>query len=325
MSGYSRRAVLASAAALGASLAGCTTGRDPDSTPTAEPASTTPEATATPSGERTSWTVSVLRVVDGDTVDVEFANGVQDTIRLLGVDTPETRAGDTNPSEWPGIPESEAGHRHLAAWGERAKQFAVEQLGGRDIYVEADPVADRRGGFGRLLAYVSQSPDDPVSFNRKLLDEGYARLYDTAFSRRDEFAAAEAAAREAGRGVWTFDEDATTTQVGSGALRIATVNADAEGDDRTNLNGEYVVLENATDRPLELGGWTLSDAADHEYVFPAGFELDAGATVTVYTGSGRNSATELYWGADSPVWNNSGDTVSVRSAAGDLVAEYAYD
>jgi len=119
---------------------------------------------------------------------------------------------------------------------------------------------------------------------------------------------------------------ATATDGGTpaGGLVVAEVHEDAAGDDRENLNDEYVVLENAGEEPIDLSGWTISDAADKTYRFPDGFVLDPGERVTVHTGSGEDTATDLYWGAGSPVWNNDGDTVTVRTADGEVVARETY-
>jgi competence protein ComEC len=107
-------------------------------------------------------------------------------------------------------------------------------------------------------------------------------------------------------------------------LAVAEIHADAVGNDHENLNDEYVVLENTDDTALDLSGWTLSDEADHTYTFPDGFSLDAGARVTVYAGSGTDTATELYWGQSQAVWNNGGDTVTVRTTDGTIVLEESY-
>jgi competence protein ComEC len=110
----------------------------------------------------------------------------------------------------------------------------------------------------------------------------------------------------------------------SGRLAVAEINADAEGDDRENLNGEYVVLENTGEESLELSGWQLEEGAGRTYTFPDGFSLGPGERVTVYTGSGTDTDTELYWGQDGPVWNNDGDTLTVIDAGGDTVLEESY-
>ncbi|WP_226021913.1 lamin tail domain-containing protein [Halomicrobium salinisoli] len=108
------------------------------------------------------------------------------------------------------------------------------------------------------------------------------------------------------------------------SLSIATIHADADGNDNENLNDEYVVFENEGTRSLDLGGWTVTDGAGHTYTFPSDFVLDPGAKVTVHTGSGTDSATDLYWGAGSAVWNNAGDTVTVRTEGGTIVLQEEY-
>ncbi|MEZ3118122.1 lamin tail domain-containing protein [Halobaculum sp. MBLA0147] len=109
------------------------------------------------------------------------------------------------------------------------------------------------------------------------------------------------------------------------ALALVDVNADAAGSDGENLNDEYVVFENTGDAELDLSGWTVADAADHVYTVPDGTTLAPGEELTLHTGSGTDTASDLYWGADSPIWNNAGDTVIVRTPDGEVVIEEAYD
>lgn len=98
---------------------------------------------------------------------------------------------------------------------------------------------------------------------------------------------------------------------------------DAPGDDTKALAEEYICLENTGGTPVAMGGWTLSDRAKHRYVFPE-YTLPAGGRVRVRTGSGGNTATDLYWGQRSAVWNNDHDTVYLHDAAGNLVDEKSY-
>ena len=108
------------------------------------------------------------------------------------------------------------------------------------------------------------------------------------------------------------------------ALAIATINADAEGADRDNLTDEFLAFENTGDDPLPIGGWTVQDAAGATYTVPAGTTLAPGATITLHTGGGTDTETDLYWGSGSPIWNNDGDTVIVTTADGDVVLEETY-
>ncbi|MFB6072828.1 MAG: thermonuclease family protein [Halobacterium sp.] len=180
-------------------VAGCTVsigGLQPDT----QPASTT-RADGTPADGRPAGrerSATVVHVVDGDTVDVRFADGTEQRVRLLGVDTPEV-SGDVAPWEFEGVPDTDAGRACLRRWGERASQYASDRLAGAEVTVTTDPVADERGSYGRLLAYVTTDGD---SFNRELLARGYARLYDSPFSRLEEFTATERRARRNDTGLW---------------------------------------------------------------------------------------------------------------------------
>jgi competence protein ComEC len=117
----------------------------------------------------------------------------------------------------------------------------------------------------------------------------------------------------------TNSDDGTTS-----GLAVAEINYDAAGDDRENLNDEYVVLENTGTEPVDLSGWTLRDDAGATYTFPEGTTIDSGAELTLRTGSGDDTATELYWGSSRPIWNNDGDTVIVTNAAGEEVLTEGY-
>lgn len=177
-------------------LAGCS-GAVPQSTPDSEP--TTDAAAADRPGS--SWNVTVTRVIDGDTVEIRYENGSTETVRLLGVDTPETPPNSVSPGEFEGIPDTDAGRDHLIVWGGRATGFAERNLAGRNVRLVVDSQADRRGGYGRLLGYIYV---DDENFNQLLLTNGYARLYESEFRYRDRFAAAEATAQQEGVGLWGY-------------------------------------------------------------------------------------------------------------------------
>ncbi|HIH03397.1 MAG TPA: hypothetical protein HA263_05960 [Methanoregulaceae archaeon] len=79
-----------------------------------------------------------------------------------------------------------------------------------------------------------------------------------------------------------------------------------------DLTNEWVSIRNTGAASVDLQGCTLSDSGpNYAYSFPS-FVLVAGATVTVHTGHGTNTAAELYWGQGSEIWNNSGDTATLK-------------
>jgi beta-lactamase superfamily II metal-dependent hydrolase len=102
-------------------------------------------------------------------------------------------------------------------------------------------------------------------------------------------------------------------------VRICATQFNAPGDDRVNLNGEYIVLANQGDDPVLLAGWTLSDKSGSAlYTFPA-FILLPDASVTVYTGAGSINDTALFMEKTVPVWGNNGDEAVLKDAQGSVI------
>jgi micrococcal nuclease len=130
----------------------------------------------------------VVRVIDGDTIAVSVDGGREQSVRLLGIDTPETHRPGT-PIECGG-PEASANMEELAPRGTRVR-------------LEPDPSQDRVDRYGRLLAYV-RLPDGRLAEEAQLA-AGWATVYvygGRPVSRDGAFRRAEGAARAARRGVW---------------------------------------------------------------------------------------------------------------------------
>lgn len=103
-------------------------------------------------------------------------------------------------------------------------------------------------------------------------------------------------------------------------VTIIDVAYDPPGDE---LQGEYALLRNTGRLAVTMTGWTLRDEAGATFTFPP-FTLGAGAEVRVWVKTGVNSATDLYWGRGQPVWNNSGDTATLRDAGGTVRSVFSY-
>jgi micrococcal nuclease len=130
----------------------------------------------------------VIEHVDGDTIRLRVFNpppGLRavETVRLLGVDTPET----VHPN------------KPVERFGKEASAFTQSRLSGKTVYAAFD--WDLRDRYGRLLAYIYTAPGE--CFNAEIIRQGYGYAYlRFPFQFRDEFKNIERQAREAGRGLW---------------------------------------------------------------------------------------------------------------------------
>ncbi|WP_145997323.1 thermonuclease family protein [Salirhabdus sp. Marseille-P4669] len=130
---------------------------------------------------------TVTRVVDGDTIELRFENGTTETIRLLLVDTPETKH--------PSLP--------VQQFGPEASQFAKKTLLNKQVQVEYD--GPKRDKYDRLLGYLWIGNS---IFNQMLLEEGlarYAYVYDPPYTHSSAFMKAQNRAKNAKKGIWSID------------------------------------------------------------------------------------------------------------------------
>jgi micrococcal nuclease len=130
----------------------------------------------------------VVDHVDGDTVRVRIPSppgelNIVETIRLIGVDTPET----VHPN------------RPVERFGKEASAFTRQALLNKTVYLAFD--WDLRDRYGRLLAYIYTADGD--CFNAALIREGYGHAYTRyPFQFMEEFRTLEQNARNAKRGLW---------------------------------------------------------------------------------------------------------------------------
>ena len=138
----------------------------------------------------------VLSVVDGDTIKIEYKGG-SETVRLIGVDTPET----VNPN-WP-----------LEVFAKEASAFTTNLLVGETVYLRFGNEA--RGKYDRLLAYVFRAPDG-LFVNLEIVRQGYGNAYiKYPFKHMELFRHYEARARDSRKGLWGVASLASTSDVRS--------------------------------------------------------------------------------------------------------------
>ena len=139
----------------------------------------------TASVEQAESNATVTRVIDGDTIDANIG-GHHERVRLIGIDTPETKKPNTP----------------IQCYGPEASDFTKHTLTvGTRVSIRRD--AEARDDYGRLLAYVYRSSDG-LFVNLELARLGYARPLtiapNTAFAT--EFVQAARDAEAANRGLW---------------------------------------------------------------------------------------------------------------------------
>lgn len=128
----------------------------------------------------------VAKVVDGDTIKLETG----ETIRYIGIDTPETK----HPN------------KPIQCYGREASQKNTELVEGKTVFLEKDVTNKDR--YDRFLRYIyiinPEATDEAIFVNEYLVEQGYARLYtyppDVKYDQL--IRNAETAAREGERGLW---------------------------------------------------------------------------------------------------------------------------
>ncbi len=167
-----------------------------------------------------TYTVDVVSVTDGDTVDVRFPSGYEDTVRLVGIDSPEVPAARDAElaEEWEGV----ESYDYLGQQGTASSAFATQALGGATVDLTFDPNEPLRGDYGRLLGYVAYDADGDggrdTDYATRAVSAGRARVYDSGASRHDDLLKRELRARFEGRGVWAQSDPEASSEIRNGPV-----------------------------------------------------------------------------------------------------------
>ena len=150
---------------------------------------------------------NVVRVIDGDTIEVEIA-GQLFTVRYIGIDTPETK----HPT------------RGVEPYGPEASERNRQLVESKTVYLERD--VSETDQFGRLLRYVYV---DDVMVNEVLVREGHAEVsaFPPDIRYMVRFLILEREASDAARGIWSLD-GTPPVEAGSGGLETSPPPGDEE-------------------------------------------------------------------------------------------------
>lgn len=162
-------------------LVGSTT---PTPTPTATPTTATDPDGSGNSGPTRRDRVVVVRVTDGDTLKVRMADGVEEYVRLIGIDTPEVY-----------------GHAECGGVDASRRMRTLAPVGSRVLLV-SDPTQADRDRYDRLLRYVERHGRD---VGRAQIASGHAQVFvyrNDPFKRTGAYARAENRSERLDRGLW---------------------------------------------------------------------------------------------------------------------------
>lgn len=140
-----------------------------------------------------SYTVEQFR--DGDTITVNMG-GTEETIRFIGVDTPETHKPDAP----------------VQCYGPQAAAYTKARIGSSRIRLVADRLTTNRDRYNRLLRYVVL--EDGTYLNQELIAKGYGFAYSFPFSRLDQYAETMETAQQVKRGLWGVCTPTQTPETG---------------------------------------------------------------------------------------------------------------
>jgi endonuclease YncB( thermonuclease family) len=141
---------------------------------------------STGGGKTLRQNAKVIKVIDGDTIDVRLANGYKRRVRLIGIDTPEVYGG-------------------VECGGRRASRSAKRLLPrGTRVTLVSDPTQDRKDRYNRILRCVIRNKG-AKDINRAQIWRGMATVYvydNTPFKRTANYRKAQRSAKANNRGIW---------------------------------------------------------------------------------------------------------------------------
>jgi endonuclease YncB( thermonuclease family) len=150
----------------------------------------TPTPSAPPPPVATRRSARIVRAIDGDTLRVRLSAGPEITVRLIGIDTPETKR--------PGVG-VECGGLRASAY---MRQIAFVRDRGRLVTLVGDPSQDATDRYGRSLAYVDASGKGDLG--RLMVQAGWASVYifQHPFGRLTRYQATAGQAETRRSGLW---------------------------------------------------------------------------------------------------------------------------
>lgn len=170
--------------------------------------------------------IKVFSVLDGDTIRYRDENWSLQSVRLLGVDAPESNT---------------ARYKKTECYGKEAKEYVTKRLKGQYVQLSFEENQASTDRYGRLLAYVSL---DGALINEELIAKGYAKeyTYKQDYTQQENFKKAEQQAQTTQLGMWNPNhcpnllkqEEESKQSIENLIIKIKAIDYDPKGSDKDN-------------------------------------------------------------------------------------------
>lgn len=158
---------------------------NPENSNTRSTTTSQPEQTTSKAPQQRAAVYEVVRVIDGDTIEIKSDSGIQ-KVRMIGIDTPEKN----HPS------------KPVECFAKEASDHLSQLISGKSVSVEADASQDTRDKYNRYLYYIFLNEQN---INQQMISDGYAYeyTYNTPYKYQNDFKKAQISASEADKGLWS--------------------------------------------------------------------------------------------------------------------------
>lgn len=182
-----------------------------------------------------SESATVVRVVDGDTIQVKLASGKREKVRIIGIDTPET----VDP------------RKAVQCYGKEASAKMKALLNRKKVTLEMNP-AENKDKYGRLLRYVNLKGKD---IGAQMITDGYAFSYKSyPHPRLEQYNELEKKASEAKTGLWgsKCDYGMTSSKSSSSASTVKQTSSKSSTSSASSVSGTCTIKGNISTKKEKI-------------------------------------------------------------------------
>jgi len=240
-----------------------------------------------------SWDLArVVSIEDGDTIKVRLEiNKRLRNIRLIGIQAFEEKT-----------------NKNLnTACGAKQATSEIRKILKKGDWVQLRSVKSsslNRGRMYRSVYKADKNDEYTINVQAELLRRGFVLWLPDKIenSNNENYRLAMQEAIDKRLNIWSgaLCKKSKTQNI---LLGLA-INHDAPGNDDFNVNGEYVIIENGSNKSVNLEGWTLRDTSQRSFRFPSNTIIEVGQKIMVRAGVGENSKSEYFMNSPTPMFEN---------------------